>query len=172
MTLDYVRKVLSESGTPQVPSFELPQIAKIVGTTVVGTELKNVRNMNEALEKAIPSVEFDVDFKSHDFKEIEEELAKSRPCIAWLLVRETGSREYWHSVVIRGFDRRNQTVSVNDPQRGQMDMQTAQFIEEWEGTERTLIKLKVGEKIQRKLTEYMEEYQKTKRLEVLAPVRA
>lgn len=159
MAIDYVRRVLAEPA-PQIPSFEVKEIAKIVGTTVTGTELRNVPDINRALERSIPSVEFVVDYVSHDFREIEEELAHYRPVIPWLFIREAG-REYEHTLVVRGYEPQQQLIDVNDPQRGNgrpTQMPITQFIEEWEGTERMLIKLKVGARIQRRLTEYMEKY--------------
>ena len=81
-----------------------------------------------------------------------------KPVIPWLLVREP-PREYEHTIVVTGYDRVNQQMAVNDPQRssGPSLMDVTQFIQEWEGTERTLIKLKVNQRVQRMITEWVEE---------------
>ena len=126
----------------------------------------NVRNINTALQRAIPSVEFTVDSRPHDFKEIERELARLKPVIPWLLVREP-PREYEHTIVVTGYDRVNQQMArSNDPQRssGPSLMDVTQFIQEWEGTERTLIKLKVNQRVQRMITEWVGE--KSREVEV------
>lgn len=151
---------------PLVPTFEVNQIAKIIHTRDNGTELPNVRNFNHALRHAIPSVEFVVDLRSHDFGEIEYELARTRPVIPWLLMHEAG-RDFEHTVVVTGYDRVNQRIMVNDPRTGSgpSDMEVTRFIENWEGTERTLIKLKVNQKVQRMLTEWVEERTREERIE-------
>lgn len=142
---------------PEVPSFEIAEIARTIRTNETGTLLGNVRKINVALEKAIPSVEFSVDFKSHQFREIEKELANSRPVIAWLFVKE-GNRRYEHTLVVRGYDKEKQLVAVNDSLRGNgpSEVPISKFMEEWEGAGGTLIKLRVGARVQRKLTEYIE----------------
>lgn len=155
---------------PELPVFEVKEIAKIVGTLDTGTELPNVRNINKALRRAIPSVEFSVDFGPHDFKEIEEELDAGKPVIPWFLVRE-GERAYEHTVVVTGYDPVGQLIAVNDPQRsGPSEVEVARFMKEWEGTERTLIKLRVNMRVQRLITEWVEE--KAKEVEVVQVVGA
>ncbi len=152
---------------PEVPTFEIRHIAKIVRTRDNGTWQPNVRNINTALQRSIPSVEFTVDSKAHDFKEIEQELARSKPVIPWLLIHEPG-RDYEHTIVVTGYNRVNQQIAVNDPMpsrsNGPSLMNITQFIEEWEATERTLIKLKVNQRVQRMLTEWVEV--KTRDMEV------
>ena len=150
---------------PEVPIFEASEIAKVVGTLRTGTTLPNVLEINKALRRAIPSVEFSVDFNPHEFGEIEEELGAWKPVIPWLLRRE-GQRAYEHVVVVTGYDQGKQLVSVNDPQRSApSEVEVAGFMNQWEGADRILIKLKVDEKIQRLITDWVEE--KAREVEVV-----
>jgi len=157
MVLDYVRQVLLGTA-PEVPDFEIGEIAKIVGTLSNGTTLPNVLRINRALRRAIPSVEFSVDFNPHDFSEIVEELDTSKkPVIPWLL-RHEGERTYEHVVVVTGYDPVEQLISVNDPQAAvPSEIEVADFMNQWEGADRILIKLKVDQKIQRLITDWVEE---------------
>ena len=156
MVLDYVRQVLHETA-PEMPNFETGEIAKIVGTLHNGTTLPNVLKINRALRRSIPSVEFSVDFNPHDFTEIVEELRVSRPVMPWLLRRE-GERAYEHVVVVTGYDPVEQLVAVNDPQGGiPSAIGVTEFMDQWEGADRILIKLKVNQKIQRLITDWVEE---------------
>jgi hypothetical protein len=165
MVLDYVRNAVQ--GEVSLPSFELEEIMEIVETQATGTDFMNVRKMNVKLEKTVPSVEFDVNPASRQFRDIEEELAERRPVIAWLYVTidEDGC---YHAVVITGYDRTRQIIMLNDPMRGKIEQQVGQFMAEWQKTGQMLIKLKVGKKVQRKLTEYLEE-KAERRMEVVQP---
>lgn len=156
MVLDYVRQVLLETA-PEMPIFEIGEIAKIVGTLHNGTTLPNVLKINRALRRAIPSVEFSVDFNPHDFTEIVEELRTWKPVIPWLLRRE-GQRAYEHVVIVTGYDPVEQLIAVNDPQGSvPSEIEVAEFMNQWEGADRILIKLKVDQKIQRLITDWVEE---------------
>ena len=153
MMLDYLRKV---TGDTRIPSPDVKDIAKIVHTRPDGTDFDDVAAINRKLEAVVPSLAFEVYRKSYQFGDIEAELARQRPVIAWIFLSDKKGG-CWHSVVVIGYDKQNQTVSLNDPLRGPISITVGQFMAEWMKAEQTLIRLRVGDRLQRKITEYIEQ---------------
>jgi hypothetical protein len=48
-------------------------------------------------------------------------------------------------------------VMLNDPLRGQISITVGDFMAEWQGTEQSLIRLRLGDRLQRRITEYIEQ---------------
>ncbi len=153
MVLDYLREATGDS---KIPDFSLRQIAKIVHTKIDGTDFPDIQEINEKLERPIPSLEFEVDDRSHQFREIEDALEHQCPAIAWLHF-DTGEGECCHAAVVVGYDRVGQTIMLNDPLRGQITLTVGDFMGEWQRTEQMLIRVKLGDRLQRRITEYFEQ---------------
>jgi predicted double-glycine peptidase len=155
MVLDFLCNALKDESPAILPSFEVGDIAQIIGTTEAGTPLENVKNLNkdEKILKAIPSIEFEDKFMSN-LSEIEAEINENRPIIVWVLL-SIDSRRYVHSVVITGVDVLKQRVYYNDPIFGQKEEQIGAFMRMWDGVDRTLIKVKIGKREQRLLDEWL-----------------
>jgi hypothetical protein len=155
MVLDYVVENTSEDGNLDL---EIDDICKIVRTTSDGTVFEDVKNINsdERIQKAIPSIEFVVKYEHHALDEIEDELRGGRPTIAWILPPDVVDREMQHSIVVTGINRTAYRVYYNDPFFGEKEMELGKFMSCWDETDRTLIKIKVGERVQRLLDEWVE----------------
>jgi hypothetical protein len=155
MVLDYIANNCLEDGNLDL---EIDDICEIVRTTSDGTIFENVKliNSDERVLKAIPSIEIVAKYEHHVLNEIEEELSNGRPVIAWILPPEAVDREMQHSIVITGIDKTGYKISYNDPIFGGREMSLGEFISCWDETDRTLIKIKVGERIQRILDEWAE----------------
>jgi len=155
MVLDYIANNCLEDGNLDL---EIDDLCKIVDTTSDGTIFENVKRINsdKRILKAIPSIEVVVKYEHHTLDEIEEELHSGRPVIAWILPPEAVDREMQHSIVITGIDKEGYKISCNDPIFGGREIPLGEFISCWDETDRTLIKIKVGERIQRILDEWSE----------------
>lgn len=150
MILDYIRPTLDME--ENIPIFEVEQIADIVETKEDGTSFEDVRNLNKEILKANPSVEFATRRQSN-IKEIIEEINHRRPIIVGIAIEESGV--YNHSVVITGIDMGNQLIYYNDPIYGEREEGLGSFMSKWERFDNYIIKLKLGERQQRKLEEWM-----------------
>lgn len=153
MVIDYLKEA---TGDPKIPSFSVRQISKIVRTKSGGTDFPDVEEINERLEKIVPSLEFEVDDRSYQFREIEDELVHQRPAIAWLYISDAEGGCY-HAAVVIGYDEVNQRIMLNDPLRGQISMLVGEFMTEWQRTEQMLIRVRLGDRLQRRITEYFEQ---------------
>ncbi len=71
------------------------RIAKIMNTTTSGTAFSDVENINKALTKSVPSVEFCAEFQPHTLDDIRKELQKELPVSVWIF---TGSDDFLHSM--------------------------------------------------------------------------
>lgn len=151
MVLEYLA---TATGNTNLSALSVKQIARAVHTKPDGTDFEDVDDINLKLEKIVPSVEFEVNDKRYDFKAIESELARRTPVIAWLYLKDADGSG-WHSVVVTGYDRINQRIMVNDPWRGQLSMTVGDFMREWHN--QMLIRLKLGTRIQRRITEFTEQ---------------
>jgi len=146
MVLDSIR---AQNTNGYIPTMNVEEISMTIGTDELGTSLEDVEKINEKLVKAIPSIEFVAEM-NRGFDEIEKEILQGKPVIAWIKI------PYAHSVVITGVDKTLLTVYYNDPQRGKKQMDMGKFISCWQEADNTLIKVKIGEKIQRIMPEYAE----------------
>jgi len=153
MVLDFLREV---TGDPKIPSLSVKRIARIVHTGHDGTDFEDVQEINKNLEKTVPSLEFEVDPRSYQFREIEAELAHQRPVIAWLYISDE-KRACCHAAVVVGYDRVNQMIILNDPLRGEVSIKVGDLMAEWQRTEQSLIRLRLGDRLQRRITEYIEQ---------------
>lgn len=161
MILDFLNKFLKETKSEVIlPDFEVKDIAKIVNTREDGTLLGDVNNINrnEAILKAIPSIEFETSVLC-SFAEIETEINSNRPVIAWLVISANGT-EFKHSVVITGLDKENHLILYNDPIFGKKRENIGNFMSMWEKLDRVLIKVKIGKREQRLLDEWLQTKEK------------
>lgn len=148
MVLEYIREKHGE----KIPRLSIKTIARVVRTTIDGTTPKDVENMNEALRRAEPSVEFKAKFLSR-FPEITKELNEERPVIVWINVVEPPDTVL-HAVVITGFDPETNTVFFNDPDGGvEKTEEVGVFIKKW-GVHARLVKVLIGRKQQRHIDEW------------------
>jgi hypothetical protein len=155
MVLDYI---IDNFVGVEVLHLDLTDICKIIGTTGDGTIFEDVENMNKdkRILKVVPSIEFIVKKEHHELDDIENELSKGRPVIAWIHPRDAVDRDLDHSVVITNLDKEGYRIYFNDPFLGEREMSLGDFMDCWDLAERILIKIKVGERIQRLLEEYAE----------------
>jgi len=152
MVLDYFIKKPNHSN---VPNFTIDEIAKIINTREDGTLLEDIKKINEnkSILKTDPSLEFEGKYPNR-FPDIEEEINANRPVIAWIFMSDN-HRGFNHSVVVTGVDTDNGIVFYNDPAYGETQMEIGRFISMWEKTDTVLITLKIGQREQRKLVEYV-----------------
>ena len=146
MVLEFVRR---QNPTGYVPNLSVEEISKNVGTDELGTPLENVERINEKLHKTVPSVEFVAELNC-SFDEIRNEISQGKPVIAWVRI------PYSHSVVVTGLNEEMLVIYYNDPQLGKKQIEMGRFISAWNSSDNVLIKVKIGEKIQRIIPEYAE----------------
>lgn len=149
MVLEYVRQ---EHGK-KIPRLSIKTISRVVKTTIDGTAPKDVENMNDALRRARPSVEFETEFLGR-FPEIRKELDEGRPVIVWINCVEPPDM-VWHAVVVTGFDPETNTVFYNDPDgKVKKKEEVGVFIKKW-GVQARLVKVLIGRKQQRYINEWV-----------------
>lgn len=136
MMLDYLNQEKLKT-----PDLDEDQIAKIMNTTIGGTHLFEVENMNKVMTTSIPSVEFRAEFKPHTLDDIRKELQKGLPVSVWI---PTGSVDYLHSIVITGIDEIEKTISYNDPIYGTNTMKQSEFLTKWEDVQDYMIRTEIG----------------------------
>ncbi len=145
MVLTYVKQSNPNS---HVPANGVREIALAMGTDELGTPLDGVEGLNKLLEKSLPSVEFEYKFGC-TLSDIEKSLEGGLPVIAWLKM------PYSHSIVVTGIDKEKLAVYYNDPQKGKKQMEMSKFLSAWESLDKVLIKVKIGEKMQRRMSDYI-----------------
>lgn len=149
----------------RAPNLDIDEIGNIVETAIDGTLPEKVMNLNRNREvlKAIPSLEFDVDLRTHAFSEIEQEIESNRPVIAWVeLADARGLRKTVHAIVITGLNRERHLIYYNDPMFGEREEDIGVFMSGWENVDRILVKIKIGQKEQRILDEYVQKENNSK----------
>ena len=153
MIFEYTRGLMPNG---KIPTLEVEEISRIIDTSEDGTVSDNIDNLNSNREvlKAKPSIELEVSF-TNSFSEIEKEIEADRPVIAWIFVSDN-HRGFAHSVVVTGLDMENGIVHYNDPIYGEVQGEIGTFVSMWEKTDTVLIKIKIGEREQRKIEEYTE----------------
>ena len=147
MVLEHIRKTNSNCS---IPIETLKEISLAMGTDELGTPLDGTKGLNSALEKAQPSIEFEDKIRS-SLSEIEKELEQEKPVIVWLKI------PFSHSVVVTGLSKETLTVYFNDPLKGKRELEMGKFLSAWEALDKILIKVKIGEKVQRTMTDFIEE---------------
>lgn len=150
MVLDFIQEQNPEG---YIPEIDLEEVSSAIGTDELGTALENVKNINKKLEKAVPSIEFEA-LMNCNLDEIESEILKGNPVIAWI------KNPFPHSIVLTGLDKELLVVYCNDPQKGKVRMEMGEFMSAWERMDNVLIKVKIGEKIQRIIPEYSQKGEK------------
>lgn len=130
-----------------IPEMNTEEISRSIGTDELGTALEKVKNINKKLQKAVPSIEFE-DMINRNLDDIENEILGGKPVIAWI------KNPFPHSIVLTGLDKELLTIYCNDPQKGKVKMKMGEFMSAWARMDNVLIKVKIGEKIQRIIPEY------------------
>lgn len=149
MVLEHLSRVYNT-----IPIFELHDIVECIGTTDLGTPNgSNLDNINDMLIKCVPSIEFYRDNSYPRWASIVKDLSDNKPVILWILCQDPAGRYFDHSVVVIGYE--NRKVFYIDPIYGRQEESIDTFLEKWEEVDRFAIRLKVGERIERKLTEYL-----------------
>ena len=138
MMLDYLNH---EKLKIQESDLDENQIAEIMNTTLDGTVLSEVENINKVMTKSDPSVEFRAEFQPHTLGDIRKELQKKLPVSVCIF---TGSVKFLHSIVITGIDDIKKTISYNDPIYGMKTMSQSEFVSKWETDGALMIKIEVG----------------------------
>ena len=153
----------------RVPDFDLEKIGKIIETRGDGTFPEKVLNLNDVKEvaSAIPSIEFEIELKSHSLDELVKEIEIGQPPIAWVrLYDDEHIKSCAHAVVITEIDKEKGLIYYNDPIFGEKSELITDFIARWDEEERVLIKVKIGKKKQRMLEEFDQEKGLLKKEEV------
>lgn len=152
MVLDYINSSLKGN-----LNIEIEDIAGTVRTTRDGTVFNNVNriNSNKEILRAIPSIEVTAKYEHHALKDIEDEIQNGRPVIAWVQLPEGSTRNMSHSIVITDINRGGYVIYYNDPIFGEQQKNLGEFMDMWDRTDRILIKVKVGEREQRLLDEWI-----------------
>lgn len=151
MVLEY----LNASGmlTVPLPSLGLREIARLVKTQD-GTLAHEVPLINPRLEDAVPSVEFEDDYRSRKVDEIEEEIANLRPCIPWIYLTD-GVHHAWHAVVITDIDINANRITYNDPGPPRETTQLlSAFDASWNLGQTNLLKVQIGRNTRTVLTQF------------------
>lgn len=142
----------------KMQSLGIQEIAKIVKTDVLGTRIEDVKNLDshEAVTLARPSVEFDATTRPHELDEIEADTKAGLPPICWI-TKGKGAYKWRHAVVVTGVDRKAGTIQYVDPAYGALKVESlAEFTQAWYEADRFMVRVILGRKESRKLTEYME----------------
>lgn len=154
MVLDYEAIYLTKkTRNVEMPKLTVHDIAGIVETNSEGTIFPDVLLINAPLRNAIPPLVFEIDLQYRKFEDILEELRKDQPVIPLLQI-EDEVHSFGHTVVVRGFDEPAQLVLVNDPldkHRKPSSMPTTEFMRAWDGGDRYMVKVRIGE--QKRLTD-------------------
>ena len=126
---------------------------KAICTTELGTEYDAIEKINKLVEKSIPSVEFKRDSTYPQWDSIVEDLGDKKPVVIWIECKDQLGHPYGHSVVVDGYI--NNKVLYKDPLHGDMEEGIDTFLSKWDAMDRYAIRVKVGERKGRKLTEFM-----------------
>lgn len=138
MILDYLNR--EKLKTPE-SDLDEHRIAEVMNTTVSGTSLSDVTNINEILTESDPSVEFTAEYKPHTLDDIRKELQEGLPVSVSF---PTGVINYLHAIVITGIDDIKKTISYNDPIYGTKTISQSEFVTKWEEGQALMIKIELG----------------------------
>jgi len=161
MVLDSLRLAHGE----KIPRLSIRTIRKTVRTQEGrGTTFDDIDRINQRLLPSIPSVKFCPEFPC-EWSTVGKENREGRPIIAWLWIPDDRDpqriRGCGHSVVITDLDESLGEVFYNDPLKGECKEDTGSFISKWEheAVNRTLIRVEVGERKQREISEFAVGYE-------------
>ena len=143
---------ISERLGKPAPKMDVAAIGRIMGTNRLGTQIQNflLLNRHRMLRRAIPSLKFELDYSYPRFTVIVKELEANRPVIVYIDLSDE-FHDFNHAVVVTGYDEATDAVYYNDPMFGEKNEDQSWFIEKWEKVDRVLVKIKIGEKLQRQL---------------------
>ena len=152
MTMEY----LNQSGmlTTPVPNLSLLDIAKAVKTQD-GTWATDVPSINPFIEDAIPSVEFEDEYRARRIQEVDGEITAGRPCIPFIHLTD-GIRHTWHAIVVSYINVEQNIIEYNDPgppSPGRMKL--SGFEKLWGDAATTLLKVQIGKNTRTKITEFV-----------------
>jgi Papain-like cysteine protease AvrRpt2 len=142
----------------KIDNLSVDDIARIVKTDILGTEIEDVRALNShsAITKASPSIEFDATVKPHELEDIEHDLKEELPPIAWI-TNGKAPYEWKHAVVITKLDRANGVIHYNDPAIGATKEENLkEFSQKWYDSDRCMVRVILGRRDTRRITEYTE----------------
>jgi len=147
MVLEYIKQRNPDSN---LPLKSLQELSSAMGTDELGTPLDGVQGLNSILNKTLPSIEFEGKIRC-TLAEIEEDLEMEKPVFAWLKM------PFPHSIVVTGLDKQTLTIYYNDPLKGKNKIEMGKFMSAWEALDRVLIKVKIGEKLQRTMIDFIDD---------------
>lgn len=148
MVLEYLK---SQHDGVIVPSVE--KISQVIGTTLLGTDFNSIENINLIIQESIPSVEFKTDKTYPNWDSITKDIQNNKPVILWIECQDQLGIPYTHSIVVDGYTRNK--VFYKDPLHGTIEESLATFLPKWNAVDRYTIRVKVGERLERKLTEFI-----------------
>jgi hypothetical protein len=153
MVIDYLNS--NRLNEPTL-ALTVSEIAEKVHTDIVGTAIEDVNLLNEdlAITRAVPSLEFNGSQKPRQLDDIIADYQNGLPTIAWVGV---GDAPYmWkHAVVITSVSRSHNLVRYNEPAKGiKEEKNLHDFMVEWDKVDNWLVRLILGRRDDRRLTEY------------------
>jgi hypothetical protein len=152
MVIDYMNnKMLNE----KTANMSVMEIADAIGTRSDGTNINDVSKINKKIVDAVPSLEFKPEYRPHTLEDIHKLLESGLPCIAWLVIKPDGIHETVHAVVITGLDLKANVIYYNDPYFSKESESLGEFTAKWERADRALVRLVLGGKQRKVLTEWM-----------------
>jgi len=143
-----------------IPKLTVDRISKIIGTEGDGTPLGyNIEKINDELIHTIPSLEFKIDYLVSKWEiicnDINMQAPFKRPVIMAIMQYDTHQTDFVkHTVVLLKAD--NANVVYFDPIYGEMFEPTNKFYNQWLYMDRFCIRLKIGERAQRIIEEFVE----------------
>lgn len=152
MVLEY----LNQSGMLRVPipAMNLHEIARAMKWQD-GIWAPDVPAINPFLDEAVPSVEFEDDYRVRKVGEIEDEITNKRPCIAFLDLTD-GVHHVWHAVTVTHIDIERNSITYNDPgppiERSGVPLSS--FDSAWRAALTTLLKVQIGKHTRTTLPEF------------------
>ena len=151
MVLEYLNN--SEMLSTPTPTFGLDELARILRTKD-GTWAHDIPAINPRLEEAIPSVEFEDEYRLRMVEEIDVEVTNRRPCIAMLHLGD-GKHRTWHAVVVTDIDIGANRIWYNDPGPPMQRTETlSAFQHFWNMAMTTLLKVQIGRNTRTVLTQF------------------
>jgi len=152
MVLEHIKNVYDG----KIPRLSISNIATSIRTRKGrGTSFDTIKEINELLSGSEPSVEFFPEFPC-EWEEVEEENDNRNPIIAWKWLSDNRGGGTGHSVVVIDVNHDEGIIVYNDPLVGEKNEDVGSFISAWEdeNVNRTLIKVRIGMKIQKKIPDY------------------
>lgn len=129
MAIDYMQLYRDA----RIPSMSVDDIAQEIKTTVLGTVLSEVPNINKKLCAA--GSDWEVSVSEHGkFEMIFDDLRNGLPCVVFYDLRYDIERiegREKHACVVRGHDPKRRILFCNDPIRGEIEIPETRFRYLW-----------------------------------------